>query len=137
MINYTGLALVVPATLPIALDVFARAGYSQTAVAGASSAVFTIIICSGNALGPPLGGLMVSAFGLPMTNTIYFLVTAVIGVPMTGVLVWKYAKAPEKGCASKDGCAGKRDEEIAGGPHAGGNKGSGGGSECGDEGCVD
>jgi len=105
MINYTGIAIVVPATVPIALDIFERAGYSQKQVAGASAAMFTIVICAGNAIGPPLGGFLIDSFGgLPQTTTAYFVVSAAIAVPLTFLLVLKYAKRPERGCASKEGC---------------------------------
>jgi len=105
MINYTGIAIVVPATVPIALDIFERAGYSQKQVAGASAAMFTIVICAGNAIGPPLGGFLIDMFGgLPATTTAYFMVAVTVAVPLTFILVFKYARRPERGCASKDGC---------------------------------
>jgi MFS family permease len=91
--------------VPIALDIFERAGYSQKQVAGASAAMFTIVICAGNAIGPPLGGFLIDSFGgLPQTTTAYFVVSAAIAVPLTFLLVLKYAKRPERGCASKEGC---------------------------------
>ena len=62
----------VPATVPIALDIFEAHGYSQKQVAGASAAMFSIVICSGNAMGPPLGGILIQALdGLPSTATAY------------------------------------------------------------------
>ena len=92
----------VPATVPIALDIFEANGYSQKQVAGASAAMFSIVICSGNAMGPPLGGLLIQLTGgLPMTATIYFCLAAAIAVPLNGVLVLKYGKRPSQGCAAR------------------------------------
>ena len=44
MISYAGVAFFVPAMVPLALEVFERAGYKQKQVAGVSSAMFTLII---------------------------------------------------------------------------------------------
>jgi len=101
MICYAGIGIVVPAMVPISLDIFEAAGYTQTQVAGASAAMFAIVIPAGNALGPPLGGFLIEVLhGLPWTATVYFCLIASVAVPCVGVLVFKYAKRPEKGCAA-------------------------------------
>ena len=88
--------------MPISLDIFEAAGYTQKQVAGASAAMFAIVIPAGNALGPPLGGTLIDALhGLPWTATVYFCLVAIVAVPLVGVLVFKYAKRPEKGCAAR------------------------------------
>ena len=88
--------------MPIALDIFEAHGYSQKQVAGASAAMFSIVICSGNAMGPPLGGILIQALdGLPSTATAYFCLCMGVAVPLNGLLVYKYAKRPEKGCAAR------------------------------------
>ena len=71
-------------------------------VAGASAAMFAIVIPAGNAIGPPLGGMLIDLLGgLPMTATVYFLLVYSVAVPMVGILVYKYAKRPEKGCMAQ------------------------------------
>ena len=92
----------VPAHVPVALDIFEANGYSQKQVAGASSAMFTIVICTGNALGPPLGGLLIQLTGgLPTTATIYFCLAASVAVPLNAILVCQYWKRPAQGCVAR------------------------------------
>ena len=58
------------------------------------------LLCT--AIGPPLGGMLIDLLGgLPMTATVYFLLVYSVAVPMVGILVYKYAKRPEKGCMAQ------------------------------------
>ena len=116
MINYAGVAFFVPAMVPLALEVFERAGFKQKQVAGVTSSILTMLICSANFVGPPLGGFMIDQFGgVPVTTTVYALavviVTSVAAIPLC-----KYAKRLDKEIAN--GCKplpvpGEKDQESA------------------------
>ena len=102
MINYAGVAFFVPAMVPLALQVFERAGFKQKQVAGVTSSILTLLICSANFVGPPLGGFMIDQFGgVPVTTTVYaiavVLITSVAAIPLC-----KYAKRLDKEIAN--GC---------------------------------
>jgi len=105
MLSLVGVALCGPAMTPLALEVFERAGYSQRQVAGASSAMFTVIIGSANFIGPPLGGLLIDQLGsVPMTTSLF--AVAVILISSTS-LIWvrKYIQPRNKALARFCGCA--------------------------------
>jgi len=99
MVNYTGVALFVPAMLPLGLEIYERAGFSQKQVAGVSSAMFTLVICSANFVGPPLGGLLIDHLGsVPKTTTVYGVGVITITV-LASVRLCAYAKRIDKDIA--------------------------------------
>jgi predicted MFS family arabinose efflux permease len=98
MICYAGVAIFVPAMLPLALDVFERAGYKQRSVAGVVSAMFTLIICAANFVGAPLGGLLIDQLsGVPITTSVF--AAAVVGV--TACTLFPLAKYVQLGRSDK------------------------------------
>jgi len=103
MLSNAGVAVFVPCMTPLALEVFDRAGYTQKQVAGASSAMFTMMVCSANFIGPPLGGALIDIFshmagqsqGVPWTTTVY--ATAVIIVSSLSLFrIRTYARPKSK-----------------------------------------
>jgi len=117
MLSNAGVAVFVPCMTPLALEVFERAGYTQKQVAAASSAMFTMMVCSANFIGPPLGGALIDLFGnmageangVPWTTTVY--ATAVIAVSSLSLIrVGRYAKPRSKALARACGYA---DEDPA------------------------
>merc|ERR1712146_813243 len=80
-------------------------------VAGVSSAMFTIIICSANFVGPPLGGMLIDALGGVPIVTTYYSVT-VIAVSLGCVYpLCKYAKRLDKDIAKA--CMSDEEKAIA------------------------
>ena len=78
--------------VPFALQVYERNGFKQKQVAGVSSAMFTLIICTANFIGPPLGGILIDRLnGVPQTTTVYAIAVIFISV-CAAVPLWKYAK---------------------------------------------
>jgi len=97
MITFSGVALAMPACLPLVLEVYSRAGYSQKQVATATSAMFIFVICLGNTLGPPISGMLdrtKEKSSLPSTATLYSVVMIASILPLCFVLVCKYGKCP-------------------------------------------
>lgn len=105
MLSNAGIAIFVPCMTPFALEVFERQGYTQKQVAGASSAMFSMIVCTANFLGPPIGGLMIDHLGgVPPTTTIY--ATAVIAISSLALFrIRPYAKPRSKLLARLCGCS--------------------------------
>lgn len=108
MTTYAGLGIAIPAGLPLALEIYIRAGFTQKQVAGVSSALFVAMMAVANSIGPPVGGALVDALGgVPATTTTYFIIACLVAVPCIMVLCFKYIRRPDAGCASRDGsCAG-------------------------------
>jgi len=103
MLSNAGVALFVPCMTPLALEVFDRAGYTQKQVASAESGLFTMIVCTANFIGPPIGGALIDVFGhaagpnmgVPWTTTVY--ATAVIVVSSISLIrIGKYASPRAK-----------------------------------------
>lgn len=68
-------------------------------VASASPAMYTIIICSANFLGPPLGGILIDHISVPATTTL--IAVAVVLISSLALFrVGKYIK-PGSGCCIK------------------------------------
>ena len=89
----------VPALTPMALEVYAHAGYTQRQVAGVSAALFTALVNLANIAGPLLGGaLKASDGGLPLATTLYGLVGGGVSAVCCARLMCMYARRPDQGC---------------------------------------
>jgi len=100
MVSYAGVAFFVPAMVPLALEIFERNGFKQKQVAGVSSAMFTLIICSANFVGPPLGGVLIDQLGgVPQTTTTYAIAVVAVST-LTCIPLCKYAKRLDKDLAA-------------------------------------
>ena len=101
MVSYTGVAFFVPAIIPLCLEVFSRAGFGQKQVAGVCSSLMTLIICSANFIGPPLGGVLIDQLGgVPLTTTCYSFGVLIVSLIAIAPLC-KYAKRLDAECVER------------------------------------
>ena len=102
MITFGGIGTAIPALTPMALEVYARNGFSQKQVAGAAAALFTALINAANVAGPLLGGaLKGTSGGLPLATTLYCLIGGSVSVACCARLLLVYVRRPGAGCCAR------------------------------------